>query len=381
MEVCVIKQKLKWQVTDIFVLCLAVLIVISLEGVAGHGRLVKPPGRSTMWRYGYKTPPNYNDHQLFCGGFPIQWWVNGGKCGICGDRYDTAIRENEPPYGRYANGIITEVYQTGGTIDIKVEVTASHRGYFEFRLCPNNNVKKAATQDCLDRYLLHEYHGNSSRVYVYDTNAGIYDVKMRLPYGVTCSQCVLQWRYRTGNRWGCTGNDFTRGQCGLGQGPQEEFYACADIAILESGSDDRSTPSPTTFNPKLPTSLTTNAPPVQTTTKTTTTSTQATTQRPVIPAPPPSIRIVCKSAGAWKGLLSMDRWCDINCKRRYCPMTHCKCSPAGQLVDDQDNGLLGSGKNCFSVAGNPGLDLWCQHNCPQGLCDQNMCYCTQATSG
>ncbi|XP_060082704.1 uncharacterized protein LOC132561995 [Ylistrum balloti] len=313
----------------------------------------------------------------------IQWWVNGGKCGICGDRYDTSIRDNEPPYGRFANGVITGHYQRGGAISINVELTASHKGYFEFRLCPNNNVKRAATQACLDRYLLKEYYGNSTQVFVDDKSAGFYDIKMRLPYDVACSQCVLQWRYRTGNRWGCTGNDFKTGPCGLGFGPQEEFYACADIAILESGIDD-TIPIQTTQNPHItpnvPTPLTTKMSPVQTTT-TTTPSTQAPTPPRVTRMPPPSLRIVCKSAGAWKGLVSMDNWCDVNCKRRYCPMTHCKCNPAGQLVDDQDYGLLGTGKNCYSVAGNPGLDLWCQHNCPQGLCDQNMCYCAKNGSG
>ena len=37
--------------------------------VYGHGRIISPPGRSTMWRFGYGTPHNYNDNQLFCGGF------------------------------------------------------------------------------------------------------------------------------------------------------------------------------------------------------------------------------------------------------------------------------------------------------------------------
>ena len=38
----------------------------------GHGRLVDPPGRSTMWRYGFNTPVNTNDHQLSCGGFGVR---------------------------------------------------------------------------------------------------------------------------------------------------------------------------------------------------------------------------------------------------------------------------------------------------------------------
>ncbi len=40
-------------------------------------------------RYGFNTPPNYNDHELYCGGYSRQWGTNGGKCGICGDAWDT----------------------------------------------------------------------------------------------------------------------------------------------------------------------------------------------------------------------------------------------------------------------------------------------------
>ena len=41
-----------------------------------------------MWRYGFKNPPNFNDHELYCGGFTRLWQTNRGKCGICGDPYD-----------------------------------------------------------------------------------------------------------------------------------------------------------------------------------------------------------------------------------------------------------------------------------------------------
>ena len=34
----------------------------------GHGRLIDPPSRSSMWRYGFNNPPNYDDNQLYCGG-------------------------------------------------------------------------------------------------------------------------------------------------------------------------------------------------------------------------------------------------------------------------------------------------------------------------
>lgn len=53
----------------------------------GHGRLIEPPSRSSAFRYGFQTPPNYNDHELYCGGFARQQ-RNGGKCGECGDAWD-----------------------------------------------------------------------------------------------------------------------------------------------------------------------------------------------------------------------------------------------------------------------------------------------------
>ena len=56
--------------------------------VSGHGRLIEPPSRASMWRFGFGTPENYNDHELYCGGYSRQWNRNGGKCGICGDPWD-----------------------------------------------------------------------------------------------------------------------------------------------------------------------------------------------------------------------------------------------------------------------------------------------------
>ena len=61
--------------------------------IKGHGRLIEPPSRSTMWRYGFNNPPHFNDHEIYCGGFTRQWQTNQGRCGVCGDPYDeTQVR-------------------------------------------------------------------------------------------------------------------------------------------------------------------------------------------------------------------------------------------------------------------------------------------------
>lgn len=59
-----------------------------------------------------------------------------------------------------------------------------------------------------------------------------------LPESLTCTQCILQWRYVAGNNWGTCPN----GTGAVGCGPQEEFRACADILIEDSGHSADNTP-------------------------------------------------------------------------------------------------------------------------------------------
>lgn len=126
-----------------------------------------------------------------------QWWLNGGKCGVCGDPYN-APRENEPPYGKYAKGLITQSYTSGSIMRATVHVTASHKGYFEFRLCPHDDPNVTVTQECLDRNLLSDPITKGTKFFVDDKSVGIYQLDLQLPEGVVCNACVLQWRYRTG---------------------------------------------------------------------------------------------------------------------------------------------------------------------------------------
>jgi len=55
----------------IFYLLPCVLLSFLLGRTDGHGRLLEPPGRSSMWRRGFNTPINYDDNQLFCGGYDV----------------------------------------------------------------------------------------------------------------------------------------------------------------------------------------------------------------------------------------------------------------------------------------------------------------------
>ena len=79
------------------------LLLATLSTVTPHGFLYDPPARNAMWRFGFTNPVNYNDNELYCGGFSVQWSNNGGKCGVCGDNWaDNKPRPHEVT-GTYYN--------------------------------------------------------------------------------------------------------------------------------------------------------------------------------------------------------------------------------------------------------------------------------------
>lgn len=53
-----------------FVLTTALLIV-GFQEIHGHGKLMDPVNRSSAWRKGFKTPPNYTDNENSCGGLGV----------------------------------------------------------------------------------------------------------------------------------------------------------------------------------------------------------------------------------------------------------------------------------------------------------------------
>ena len=99
---------------------------------------------------------------------------NGGRCGICGNAFNESPREHEAG-GRYAKGTIVATYKTGigcdhwaylcilkyciryytvgELIEVTFNSTANHNGFVNFTLCPNNNVNRAATEDCFNRFV------------------------------------------------------------------------------------------------------------------------------------------------------------------------------------------------------------------------------------
>ncbi|KAL4240458.1 hypothetical protein ACF0H5_001250 [Mactra antiquata] len=223
--------RMKDRFTMVFNWSFFLTIAFLVSDASGHGRLIDPPSRSSMWRYGFNNPPNYDDNQLYCGGVQVQYEQNGGKCGICGDVYN-GPRPNEPP-GKFANGLIVRKYSPGDVITVIIELTANHKGWMEFKLCPNDDPMQTVTQECLDQHVLPSAATKSERYLVPNKNG--YQklrIKLRLPENIKCKACVFQWKYNAGNSWG---TDPVTGRGCVGCGNQEQFYGCADIAI---GYDD-----------------------------------------------------------------------------------------------------------------------------------------------
>ena len=83
-------------------------------------------------------------------------------------------------------------------MDVWVELTAHHKGYFEFKICAHNDVDTAVTQECLDEHPLHSWNDSNIRHYVGDEVRLNYYFSLQLPWLMSCEQCVFQWRYRAG---------------------------------------------------------------------------------------------------------------------------------------------------------------------------------------
>jgi len=208
-----------------------------------HARFMDPPSRASMWRQKEFNflKADVNDNQSFCGGITVQHKKNGGKCGICGDPWHAARKQHEVG-GSFAFDIITKTYKQGSNIPVSVEVTANHKGYFEFKLCAKKEeIRKCTrcqypepTQECFDQMPLKVGGADPAYPtrYPIKPGHGIQVVNVRLPTDVTCDQCVLQWTYTCGNNWGYCPE--TPGQGKLGCGPQETFRSCADIKITSS---------------------------------------------------------------------------------------------------------------------------------------------------
>ncbi|XP_013416596.1 uncharacterized protein LOC106178104 [Lingula anatina] len=234
-----------------------------------------------------------------------QYRQNGGQCGVCGDPWDEPPPRANENGGTFDFGIISRIYKIGKTITAKVDITANHRGWFEFRLCPNDEPTVQVTHECLDQYLLELADGSGTRWEVSSDEKRLFEIQLRLPSFLRCEHCVFQWKYHAGNTWG------TR--------EQEEFYGCADIQITD---DD----AKLTVSSTIATGVTTSTFPI--TSSTTTASALLETDSAAIePLSSKPTSKQCVGLPPYDRNIAINEWCTDQCNKipMYCPPTMCIC--------------------------------------------------------
>ncbi|XP_050715043.1 uncharacterized protein LOC126997873 [Eriocheir sinensis] len=190
-----------------------------IPGCQGRGRLVDPPSRASMWRFGFVNPVEFNDDRVDCGGFVRQWRKNRGRCGVCGDPWDEPVPRPHETRGRYGRGTIVRTFTQGQAAVVEAEVTAASTGHFEYRLCPRLSVWDTETHECFKHLLQDDQDRSQIPVSVSHKFARLRHV-LRLPQGVSCPACVLQWKFVTMSRAG-----------------RAEYRACADVTITPATAD------------------------------------------------------------------------------------------------------------------------------------------------
>jgi len=365
--------------------CCALLMIV--VGVAGHGRLMDPPARNAMWRFGFNNPVNYNDNELYCGGFVVHYQKNKGNCGVCGDDYREKSPRSHEAGGLYGNGVIGKHYVTGQKIEVEAELTTNHKGTMKIELCPNDDPYKIATDDCFQRHVLPVVKTGEALFKIPEESKKyeIYRWEVKLPEGVSCSHCLIRWTYYAGNTWGNCNN----GSESIGCGNQETFINCADVTI------NINTPTHVApdFNPWLNyfknniilqqlanqntglnevagtdnldilAAISKQIAHLQNQTRQTTGE-----ARPALPwmNRPVAIRTqLCVPTDRYKGDKNMATWCMVNCLKfnAVCPPEYCRCvhecKPVGSFARVEDS------------------DVWCHQNCLKhpSHCPEDRCSC------
>ncbi|KAF2363735.1 Cellulose/chitin-binding protein N-terminal [Trinorchestia longiramus] len=192
--------------------------LLSILGVSWcHVALLDPPARNVLWRSGYSDLPKHEDDDyLYC------FQKENEQCPPCGDSNDSPKPYAHQAGGKWALGIIGRNYTAGEVITVKVSVTNSHGGHMMFKLCPNNDVNKPVTQKCLDGYPLEVsgYTGGKVPVTAPYQSTQDFQLQLKLPTDLVCSQCVMQMTQYT--------EQFK---------PSDVIFRnCADIGIFSQGT-------------------------------------------------------------------------------------------------------------------------------------------------
>ncbi|KAF7987860.1 hypothetical protein HCN44_003723 [Aphidius gifuensis] len=208
------------------------LLCLNICEIFGHGYMSNPPSRSSAWKKGFKTPINWDDNGLYCGGLTTQFSINKGKCGLCGDDYRMKTPRSNENGGKFGLGVIVATYNESQEINVTIVISANHLGTFEFSLCPLEDEKSIETEECFDKYPLKLSTGEDKYTLT-SKKRGLYEISLVLPEGLSCDHCTMRWHWRSANNWGTCAD---KKKQAMGCGAQETFRNCADIKIVKQAS-------------------------------------------------------------------------------------------------------------------------------------------------
>lgn len=220
---------------------------------------------------------------------------SANRAGLCGDpkgRHEHMIGGDFLPLS-YRTVPMVAHWKTGGVVDFVAEIDTNHNGYFEFFLCDLDKcnskdidekcfkgghcykLMREKHPDCEDQTKDTHYEcgpidtaypgrwylpcRNTGHVGVHIVGGPSGTMRYKLPNGVSCKHCVVQWYWATANSCAprglldymrrknnpfgttCESDGGGRGTyrngmatCGGDKVP-EEFWSCADVQITNTG--------------------------------------------------------------------------------------------------------------------------------------------------
>ena len=129
----------------------------------------------------------------FCS-FQVQWKQNGGKCGACGDPWNS--RRNHEFGGKYFTARVSRTFQKNYTITVSALTSENLFGWFEFRILPISITSDNIHTYNLDKYLLNIANLKTQKYRVF--TSGYHVVPLQLPETLVCKICVFQWTFHAG---------------------------------------------------------------------------------------------------------------------------------------------------------------------------------------
>ena len=211
-------KKIKMKLVFIY---LALAVVAGV--VNGHGRMMFPISRSSIWRQVPNNPlyPRYEEDAVWCELTLNRKAIENDRnatCGIAGTIYNGKIRGSSTLYfekklrdvysyefgsERYV-GTIVEAFKKGEVIYPQIEIVVNHGGWVEFRVCPAP-VNGDPTMECfeLEQNKLKFIADGKTRAQLRSVSPdakNYYTYSVKLPDNLTCEHCVLQWHW-FGSGW------------------------------------------------------------------------------------------------------------------------------------------------------------------------------------